>query len=81
MALARARSDARKRDARHKIQLGGLIVKAGIDQEDSSVILGALVLAAAALQGSDAATVRMRFKTAGDRAFRDGNTHENESET
>ena len=39
------RSDDRKADTRRKIQLGGLLVKAGLDQEDKTVLLGALTLA------------------------------------
>lgn len=60
---------ARKADTRQKIQLGGLIVKAGLADENPTVILGALILAADALNGSNAETVRERFKTAGDNAF------------
>lgn len=36
-------SDARKKDTREKIELGGLIVKAGLRFEKRAVLLGALV--------------------------------------
>ncbi|MDG3580433.1 type IV conjugative transfer system coupling protein TraD [Rhizobium sp. YJ-22] len=36
-------SDARKKDAREKIELGGLIVKAGLRYEKRALLLGALV--------------------------------------
>ena len=36
-------SQERKRDTREKIQLGGLVVKAGLRTTDRAVILGALI--------------------------------------
>jgi len=36
-------SDARKKDAREKIELGGLIVKAGLRYEKRALLLGALI--------------------------------------
>jgi hypothetical protein len=41
-----SQTNARKKDAREKIQLGGLVVKAGLRHEDRALILGALVDAA-----------------------------------
>lgn len=38
-----ATSDARKKDTREKIELGGLIVKAGLRFERRAVLLGALI--------------------------------------
>lgn len=35
--------DARKKDARQKIQLGGLVVLAGLRDSDNALILGALI--------------------------------------
>jgi Conjugal transfer protein TraD len=35
-------SDARKKDTREKIELGGLIVKAGLRYEKRALLLGAL---------------------------------------
>lgn len=43
----------RKRDAHEKIQLGGLIVKAGLRDLDKSVILGALLEVADVYQSKD----------------------------
>lgn len=60
---------ARREDARRKIQLGGLVVKAGLDGEEPAVILGLLVEAARALSGHRGADLRARFKQAGDLAF------------
>jgi hypothetical protein len=36
-------SDARKKDTREKIELGGLIVKAGLRFERRALLLGALI--------------------------------------
>ena len=36
-------SDVRKKDTREKIELGGLIVKAGLRYEKRALLLGALV--------------------------------------
>ena len=49
--------------------LGGLLVKAGLADEDSAVILGILTLAAEALHAPDGELARRRFRRAGDRAF------------
>lgn len=38
-----AMSDARKKDTRDKIELGGLIVKAGLRFEKRALLLGALI--------------------------------------
>ena len=59
----------RKADTRAKIMLGGLVVKAGLAEEDSAVILGILVEAAEALAGTDGEVARRRFRRAGDQAF------------
>lgn len=42
LCLSRERERLRKADTRRKIQLGGLIVKAGLEEESSSVLLGLL---------------------------------------
>ncbi len=65
--------DTRKQDTRRKIELGGLVVKAGMASEESAVILGALALARQALQGTSNDFTRARFKAAGDALFREGN--------
>ena len=36
-------SESRKRDAREKIELGGLVVKAGLREADRAVLLGAMI--------------------------------------
>ncbi|MCP2137927.1 hypothetical protein J2S28_005051 [Rhizobium sp. SLBN-94] len=36
-------SDARKKDTRDKIELGGLIVKAGLRHQKRALLLGALI--------------------------------------
>ena len=36
-------SDARKKDTRDKIELGGLIVKAGLRHQKHALLLGALI--------------------------------------
>jgi hypothetical protein len=66
MSLQRQRSEARKRDTREKIQLGGLIVKAGLRHEDKAVLLGALIDALGRLAVSDE---RARLTAIGKRAF------------
>lgn len=56
----------RKRDAYEKIQLGGLLVKAGLRDVDQAVILGALL----ELAGLDKSSDRYRrLKERGDSAF------------
>lgn len=62
--------NTRKQDTRCKIELGGLVVKAGLGAEPKAVVLGALALAAAALQGQDANANRARFTAEGEAAFK-----------
>ena len=66
-----SQTEARKKDAREKIQLGGLVVKAGLRSADRAVILGALIDAAARL---DDPTERARLAAIGKAMF------ENDSE-
>ncbi|ELP4839930.1 conjugal transfer protein TraD [Salmonella enterica] len=63
--------NARRDDARRKIQLGGLVIKAGMADYPPAVILGALALAANALKGPNAESTKQRFEAAGDKAFSD----------
>ncbi|EBM9045544.1 conjugal transfer protein TraD [Salmonella enterica] len=72
MSLARTREQLRKEDTRHKIELGGLVIKAGLGDEDKAVILGALLEAADALQSPDGSAERRRLLEAGKRAFTTG---------
>ena len=67
-----SQTQARKKDAREKIQLGGLVVKAGLRSADRAVILGALIDAAARLGD---ATERARLAAIGKAIF------DNDSET
>jgi|688.fasta_scaffold308307_1 hypothetical protein len=62
--LTREREQLRKADTRHKIQLGGLIIKAGLDQESSSILLGLLCDAKERLSAE-----RDRWRMIGDKEF------------
>jgi hypothetical protein len=62
----------RKADTRRKIQLGGLVLKAGLAAEEPAVLLGMLTAGARALKGSSASDSRRRWKEVGDRAFGSG---------
>jgi len=68
-AIGQFRMDARREDTRRKIQLGGLVIKAGMEGYPAAVILGALALAAKALKGENADAVKARFEAAGDALF------------
>ena len=46
------KASERKQDTRHKIQLGGLIVKAGLGGEEKALILGILLEAKRAIENS-----------------------------
>jgi hypothetical protein len=59
----------RAADTRRKIQLGGLVIKAGLADESAAVLLGLLVEAARSLKGDNGPALRGRFKEAGNRAF------------
>jgi hypothetical protein len=72
MRRARMTSAERRADTRHKIQLGGLIIKAGLTTEEPAVLLGMLTAGARVLRGSSALESRRRWKEIGDRAFRFG---------
>lgn len=63
-------SDARKRDTREKIELGGLIVKAGLRYEKRALLLGVLIDAARRIKGDD--SERSRLTAIGTEAFGDG---------
>lgn len=59
----------RKQDTRRKIQLGGLVKKAGIDEEPTTVILGILLEAKETLESNQAEKARIRWKIKGDIAL------------
>lgn len=64
-------SDARKKDTREKIELGGLIAKAGLRYEKRALLLGLLIDASQRIKGDDAE--RSRLTAIGAEAFgRDG---------
>jgi Conjugal transfer protein TraD len=63
--------NTRKEDTRRKIQLGGLVIKSGMSNYPTSVILGALTLASSLLTGPNAAATKARFEAAGGSAFSD----------
>lgn len=60
-------SDARKKDTREKIELGGLIAKAGLRYEKRALLLGLLIDAAHRLKGDEAE--RERLMAIGAKAF------------
>lgn len=60
-------SDARKKDTREKIELGGLIVKAGLRYEKRALLLGALIDLSQRLKSND--TERSRLMAIGAAAF------------
>ena len=69
--MARLQTDERKQETRHKIQMGGLVTKAGLAEEDTAVLLGAFLEVAHELAGPNAEAVRRRLRRSGDRAFRE----------
>jgi hypothetical protein len=60
-------SEARKKDTREKIALGGLIVKAGLRYEKRALLLGALIELRGRLQSDEGE--RARLTTIGAEAF------------
>ena len=63
-------SDTRKKDTREKIELGGLIVKAGLRYEKRALLMGLLIDAADRIRGDE--TERARLLALGEKAFVDG---------
>ena len=62
-----ATTDARKKDTRDKIELGGLIVKAGLRFEKRALLLGALIDLQQRLKSDD--NERARLTAIGAEAF------------
>lgn len=60
-------TEARKKDTREKIELGGLIVKAGLRYEKRALLLGLLIEAGRRLRGDEAE--RSRLTAIGAEAF------------
>ncbi len=52
-------AEARKKDAREKIELGGLIVKAGLRYEKRALLLGLLIEAKMRIKGDEAERSRL----------------------
>ena len=59
---------ARKADAYRKIQLGGLVIKAGLGDLDKAILLGLLIEGAAAVQDGQQAA---RLRALGLKAFKE----------
>ncbi len=64
-----SQSGDRKKDTREKIQLGGLIAKAGLRYEKRALLLGLLLDAADRLNGNE--VERARLTAIGEKVFRD----------
>ncbi|MFM0197803.1 conjugal transfer protein TraD [Paraburkholderia strydomiana] len=60
----------RQQDTRHKIELGGLVVKAGLGDLDKAVILGILLDAKQRMTGKTANAEFERFSLIGSEAFK-----------
>lgn len=52
-------TEARKKDTREKIELGGLIVKAGLRYEKRALLLGLLLEARQRIKGNEAERARL----------------------
>ena len=59
----------RKQDTRHKIQLGGLIKKAGLDGEKTAVLYGLLLEAKEKLENTNVNDTREAWRVKGDIAL------------
>ena len=62
-------SDARKKDTREKILLGGLIAKAGLRYEKRALLLGLLIDGASRITSDE--DERKRLMSIGEKAFSD----------
>ena len=65
-----SQSEARRKDTREKIQLGGLIAKAGLRHEKRALLLGLLIDAAQRIRHDE--TERARLTALGEKAFLNG---------
>lgn len=63
-------TEARKKDTREKIELGGLIIKAGLRYEKRALLLGLLIDGSRRIEGDD--IERARLSAIGGEAFDDG---------
>ncbi len=62
-----SQSEARKKDTHEKIQLGGLIAKAGLRYEKRALLLGLLIDGASRIKADE--VERARLLAIGERAF------------
>ncbi|WP_157016846.1 conjugal transfer protein TraD [Mesorhizobium xinjiangense] len=62
-----SQTEARRKDAREKIQLGGLIAKAGLRYEKRALLLGLLIDGASRIRADE--RERARLLTIGEKAF------------
>jgi len=67
--LQSARNEDRKKDTREKIQLGGLVIKAGLRHVDKAVLLGWLMELPERLNDADGEWARLQ--AIGNRGFED----------
>lgn len=64
----------RKQDTRKKIQMGGLVIKAGLGflhEEDKAILLGILVDAAGKLNSQEKESYLAHYKALGEHAFQE----------
>jgi len=59
----------RKQDTRRKIQLGGLVKKAGLDNESTAVLLGLLLESKEKLEEEGADKIKRNWQIKGDIAL------------
>ena len=64
-----SQTEARRKDTREKIQLGGLIAKAGLRYEKRALLLGLLIDGASRIRGNE--SERARLLALGEKAFVD----------
>lgn len=64
-----SQNEARRKDTREKIQLGGLIAKAGLRYEKRALLLGLLIDGARRIRTDE--TERARLMVLGEKAFVD----------
>jgi hypothetical protein len=67
--LARERDKVRRVDTRRKIQLGGLIVKAALEEESAALLLGVLLETKEKLAGSHSEQHRKQWQSKGQQDF------------
>lgn len=63
------REAERKADTRHKIELGGLVIKAGLGEADKALVMGALLDAINRLNSVDGLYEKQRFVELGNAAL------------